>query len=522
MKYVRVAVVVAALVPSAILAWLYRDMPQFGEGHDDAILFGSAKSLADGNGYRIASLPSAPFQTKYPPLYPALLSVVWRVYPDFPGNLANVMLLAWLPLPFLAAATYLFFERVRAPALLAAVVVLNPYTLLFALSLRTELLFSTLLIAALLAMDRRPAVAGALAGIAYMTRTAGIALAISCVAVLLWRREYRKASGFSLAMAPFVVAWTMWVHEHRTVSSDPNLLYYLDYVRFGLTNQSWNNIHQFVFLNAWGIVEGIGGLFLVDTDTFALVRAVLVIVAAAAVIGIGRSARNRDLQPYLAFAAVYVAILLLWHFPPGERFLYPILPLLVYGAFVEFSRLAGALRTSPQRGAAVVMGTALASLVLWIAWTQTKFVVRTMPENLAAHRAADMVDREAFAWIRKNVPHDATFMTSNDPVLYLHTGRRAMNLITPTRYYYEGRRDRMLDVQYGAIDFATRNNLQYIYLDKRFRYVFTEEEHKQILKRTLEDPRVELVYESGPISILKRSPGHDVANGIVSVTPALP
>src|SRR5439155_18787274 len=60
---------------------------RFGFYHDDGIYVVTAKALATGQGYRIISLPYEPAQTKYPPLYPFLLSVIWRAYPGFPGNL---------------------------------------------------------------------------------------------------------------------------------------------------------------------------------------------------------------------------------------------------------------------------------------------------------------------------------------------------------------------------------------------------------------------------------------------------
>src|SRR5215813_13966551 len=49
----------------------------FGSYHDDGLYGVLAKSLASGNGYRVISLPSEPHQTKSPPLYPFLLSLIW-------------------------------------------------------------------------------------------------------------------------------------------------------------------------------------------------------------------------------------------------------------------------------------------------------------------------------------------------------------------------------------------------------------------------------------------------------------
>ncbi|HOK48481.1 MAG TPA: hypothetical protein PLK67_21220, partial [Bryobacteraceae bacterium] len=86
----------AAIFPSAYLAWQARDVPHLGYFHDDALYYVSAKSLAGGAGYRIASLPGEPPQTKYPPLYPALLAGVWRLSPNSPENLKWALAASWL------------------------------------------------------------------------------------------------------------------------------------------------------------------------------------------------------------------------------------------------------------------------------------------------------------------------------------------------------------------------------------------------------------------------------------------
>src|SRR5260370_1317089 len=70
-----ILVMAIALIPSARLAWNSRDMPLLSAMSDDGIYLVCAKSLAEGSGYRILSLPGQPNQTKYPPLYPWLLSL---------------------------------------------------------------------------------------------------------------------------------------------------------------------------------------------------------------------------------------------------------------------------------------------------------------------------------------------------------------------------------------------------------------------------------------------------------------
>ena len=55
--------------------------------HDDGIYVATAKSIAEGTGYRLINLPSSPLQTKYPFLYPAILAIIWKINPNFPDNL---------------------------------------------------------------------------------------------------------------------------------------------------------------------------------------------------------------------------------------------------------------------------------------------------------------------------------------------------------------------------------------------------------------------------------------------------
>src|SRR5271165_5679341 len=110
-KLAPIMLVLAALAPSAYLAFELRAMPHLGYYHDDSIYWTSAKSLAEGRGYRIASLPGEPYQTKYTPVYPAVLALVWKVNPSFPSNLPAATLLAWSLFPPYLAMVWLILPR---------------------------------------------------------------------------------------------------------------------------------------------------------------------------------------------------------------------------------------------------------------------------------------------------------------------------------------------------------------------------------------------------------------------------
>ena len=116
------------------------------------------RALATGAGYRYVHLPGSPPAVHYPPGYPVFLSLLWRVAPNFPGNVvtferANAVLLA--------IAAVLGFELARRRAGLStvwsAVVALagtiSILPLAFASMVLSESLFLVVLLAALLAAE---------------------------------------------------------------------------------------------------------------------------------------------------------------------------------------------------------------------------------------------------------------------------------------------------------------------------------------------------------------------------------
>src|SRR5687768_445560 len=66
--------------------------------HDDGVYIVLAKSLAEGTGYTLMSLPSPQAQAKYPFLYPYVLSLIWRLQPSFPDNIWLLKLLNFVAL----------------------------------------------------------------------------------------------------------------------------------------------------------------------------------------------------------------------------------------------------------------------------------------------------------------------------------------------------------------------------------------------------------------------------------------
>ena len=102
-------------LPSLLFVWLNRDVPHFGILQDDGVYFIDGRGLAQGSGYRVMSLPSQPFDTRYPPLYPLYPSIAWRLIPAFPANLPTALMLSWLSLPVVLLLTFFWCRRHRFP-----------------------------------------------------------------------------------------------------------------------------------------------------------------------------------------------------------------------------------------------------------------------------------------------------------------------------------------------------------------------------------------------------------------------
>jgi hypothetical protein len=104
MKLVRLSTLelTLAILLAALLAGYYviaLQAPGLGLFHDDGVYLVTAKALAEGNGYRIESLPGEPPQTKYPILFPLLVALAWKVFPEFPGNIVFLKLVRFSSAP---------------------------------------------------------------------------------------------------------------------------------------------------------------------------------------------------------------------------------------------------------------------------------------------------------------------------------------------------------------------------------------------------------------------------------------
>jgi hypothetical protein len=199
---------------------------------DDAWYVLLAQSLATGQGYRLINAPTSDIFPLYPPGFPWLLSLVYRLNPHFPENLwmlKTLSILAVLASGFLLYRY--FFRQRRLPAPLAlgiavATCLCPPLVFLATSTVMSDCVFMLLLVAGIVLTERLVVTEvrqrgwllvvalGAIAGLAFLTRSIGVALVIAIFLYLLKERMLPYALAFALMAAIVIVPWMLYSRAH--------------------------------------------------------------------------------------------------------------------------------------------------------------------------------------------------------------------------------------------------------------------------------------------------------------------
>lgn len=422
--------------------------PAVGLFHDDGIYAITARSLAEGNGYRLTNLPGEPPQTKYPPAFPLLLSAVWKLLPDFP---ANVFWLKMVPLLWAMALLLVSFYLLRlleVPALVAAAVCFavaaSPYTVYLSTALLSESMFATLVTAALVLLERASrldgvttrhiALAGVLVAAAMLTRAIGITAIVAVAVWLVARKDWKHLLVFGAVVGVLLSPWAWWVLQHRGegyysidnyaswhIFSNEVVPTFSHQIRVVLAN-------LLMFLQSPNLIWSYPQEF--SPFTMLLGFGVLLV-------GFIRCIRQNSVTAW--FALAYFGLLQCWLWPP-LRFVVTVLPVFVWIA----------LQAIPRRWLAPRLAPAALAVAI---------VLLSVPATVDTWRRADSAStsgiypwvtgtgetwkelQDTAAWIRQHTSGDTILISNLDPVMHLYTGRKALRGFTIDPYqmfYVEG------------------------------------------------------------------------------------
>lgn len=435
----------------------------FGLTQDDTIYFSSAKALADGQGYVLPSVPETPRATKFPFLYPWILSWVWRWNPSFPANLPDAVgVTVAFGCVFLTVA-FLFFKQLNAfndleALLLTLFCALQPVVRVYSANVLSDIPFAAFALAVIVLSNRTlerdsavalAAVCGVLAGLTMCVRVLGAPIAAGILIAMLLRRAWRKAAVFSVCLATFV-ATLAWRVLFTAPSQAP--------VRLSTCSAVWQGTWMFYtsYVSLWRISATHGGIFwqtvkqnglllllqpgiyfadprfIRPSDLGAVFTCVLSAIVFA---GVFRLTRKTGWQPIHFSLAFYVVPLLIWPYPLAERCLLPFLPLFAAGIWSDWKWLVRQIgksfdRSQPltERWVATFLTVVLVVFAVGICWAQ-KSNLRLISREGQERGSLLHEKREVYSWLRTNTPPDSRAIAYEDAFLYLYSGRKALRPI---------------------------------------------------------------------------------------------
>lgn len=430
----------------------------FARLQDDSIYFSSAKALAQGQGYVIPSFPGTPQQTKYPLLYPYLLSFVWKWHPVFPDNLRyGVRITEFFGCWSLVAAFLLLRKLPRlteASALfLTGLCAFQPDFLRFSGSIMSDVPFMALLLTVLVLGDSATRsgaaphlaiAAGAFAGLSMGMRTIGIAVVAGITLTALRRRAYRQAMLIGAAALVAITMMGSWpVHraaEQAAGGSNPLepgwnqvLAYYTNYMQFQwqMGVPTIGAFLSMVKLNFLQILASPGWILAGPLPEWAM--PLVAVLSVPIWLGIARQVRREEWQPICIVALCYSAILLIWPYPQPERYLLSFIPLFFAGLWFEMFRLGALLFANLRREAPLsqrVLAGGLAAILIGVfAFDAWNCLVRDPGQlRLAAESQFHALEerRQAYEWIREHTAPGDRIAAYDDVVMYLYTGRQGV------------------------------------------------------------------------------------------------
>lgn len=455
------------------------DSESLGFTHDDGVYAVAGKSLAMGKGFKLLHVVGEPGEIKYPFLYPLILSVVWRVMPQFPQNLPA---LNYVTIAFTLAGCWLTFAYLKQcqkfPGWLAlmitAIIPANFFFIYFFSSIMSEgpyLFFTMLALWVFYQASQRekPLTLNTvlllvlLSAAAFLTRVLGVSLMAAIGTWLLLNRQWKNAVVYGLGSFLLgVLPWILWVKFNTPVVNDYNYPLVNAYSNYGL--EFFHNLvgsnyvkgiaadffslitklmevmfplisnlpkiypqlkHHPDFMQAWGL--GALGLSYLLFGYFVL----QMVSTTLALRENGRFQRQKLTVPGL-YLFYYIAIITLWNYEDQmARFLTPVLPLLWLYFFKPLIHLLPDFgRKLPQPRWKMMFAT-FATLMacvlsLWLASSSYRTIQVSRTQHWVdsgKYRWLWGEYKQVFKWMNANLPQNAKLGAASDVVFYLYTNR---------------------------------------------------------------------------------------------------
>jgi len=429
-----------------LLVWNAGDINYISDEGSYLVL---GKSLAQ-DGYRFISWPEEPRHGKYPPVFPFLLSVVWRILPNFPANVPwfrgiNILLGAvslWVLDKILTGGCSLGrWERLTILFLVGV----HPAILYYSTSIHSEPLYllvagAILAHAAAILPSRLsdPQLGfkfGLLISFLLYVRLAGITLASAILLYFLAHRSYRNLWRTGLVLSILFVPWLMWIWFNSAEMSYRGFTFYSDYFRDWKQTVYDHGWRQLLVRNSVSLFFGIPktcffpfqtNLETITQLTFWLGIPFLYFLLRGFVTT-WNAGVNRLLHLYTITS---LAVFLVWPYEAQERFLGLLLPFF-YVFFLAGTRKS--LGLTAVTGAPVnsyrhsfVSWLFIGLLSLSLGYHALQYCYGALQNRLASEQQRDFYS--CVGWIAQKTGTADTLLADLDTLFYLHTGRKTLPL----------------------------------------------------------------------------------------------
>lgn len=472
-----------ALACVAVVLWLFFTIYLLRLDHvvgmavDDAWYILLAKALATGEGYQMINSPTPGIRPITPPVFPALLAAFWRLRPDFPANLWLLKSVSIAAMLGVGAVAVVYFKRCRELPLylsvgIAAATVFYPPLVLHATSMvMSEPVFMLVQLAAIIVIERgvrernahaawRYAVfGGALASLAYLTRSAGAGLLVAVVLYLVKERCPRQALIAGAIIALSAGSWMSYTRAHvptpeqraeqassiiepyteqfwQRVAGDPSA----GKITAGeLPGRVWKNLNEIsridmgaapLYLAYRAIIPG----QLVQLNRLAVFFSLVLTLLALA--GFITVVRERVTLAELV-VPLSLTISLLWSWEQF-RFLLPLIPFLIFYQLMGVKALVLVCRRLYARPGLRVMWTTLAAVAWVIAalnvYANLIFIQKqySRPPGVRMQWHSDFEENaRILGYVRAMLPADAVLATQNPALVHLFTRHKTVALGDP-------------------------------------------------------------------------------------------
>jgi tetratricopeptide (TPR) repeat protein len=427
-------------------------------------------SVAHGEGFVDDTQPIPEYYIVNAPFFSALLAPVLVVFP-LSLIAAKVWTLLWGVLALTLFHRWLRSRFEQIPALVATFfLAFNPMTLVLATEVLSEAPFLCAIFGVILLLERMKKngrskrwEAGSLVSILALTmllREVGIALVAAAALTLLFKKKRMTAGAVVFFSAVLFLAWTyrnLGMANAPDSSQSPNITFIFQHFVTSPQTSFFNELVHRIQLNVKGYLPELAGMLfypfpfnlIVDPSSlFSAIASILnsvkyfagILFFPLLFIGIVRDFRRSATNLFvLSFLCLYLCIIL--SYPVRDvRFLYPVLPFMLYYVTVAFRALGD--RIALNRSVRAILLPAAATLIFIPNIVCLFEIIRTNigyldnPAGFAAEKPERAPQAGFFStpwksmgkWIEKTIPGDAIIASPSKEIVPFSPAHKFLEL----------------------------------------------------------------------------------------------